>query len=230
MALASRCSSWPAAPLSHPAPEWGDHGDGCDCGCSGLSLCPRLSVHMQETDRPGELPVRRGDSLGAAPRAEAPAAAQPGERDPPVHGDCPQAPATESGQQSPEGGSVCPPLPARSSDGGAEAEDKPGCAAGAALGPSAASRGSGEDAGAQGQPQDTSPGAGHPEPRRDLTLGGLGGAEAGGLVLGKPGRCQGICPTARSVWVHSTSSWGASLQRPGEIMRLWGSRLLGAQP
>ncbi|KAK1330613.1 hypothetical protein QTO34_010809 [Cnephaeus nilssonii] len=155
----------------------------------GEDTHPRLSVHVQETDSPGELRAVQGGSLSAAPPAEAPAAAQPGARDPPAHGGCPQVPGTESGEQGPEGAGTCPPLPARSSNGGAEAEDEPGSAAGAALGPSG---GSGEDAGAPGLQQDTGPGAGGPEPERDCTPGGPGaaeagrppqGAEAGGLVL-----------------------------------------------
>ncbi|XP_059524115.1 myosin light chain kinase 3 isoform X3 [Myotis daubentonii] len=133
----------------------------------GEDTPPRLSVHVQETDRPGQLRERPGGSLSAAPPAEAPAAAQAGERDPPAHGDRPQAPGTESGEPSPEGASAWPRPPARSSDGGAEAADQPGSAAGAALAPS----------GAPG------PGAGDPEPGRDCAPGGLGGAEAGGLVL-----------------------------------------------
>lgn len=125
-----------------------------------------LSVHLQETDTPEEPQGVRGGSPPAPPPAEAPAAA---------HGGRPQAPGTEPGDQG-------PPLPARSGDREAEAEDTPGPAAGAALGPSGAGGGSGED---------TGPGAGGPEPGGNGSPGGLGeaaggipqGATAGALVL-----------------------------------------------
>lgn len=140
---------------------------------------------MQETDTPGELLVTRRGSLRPTPPAEAPAATQPGEQDPPEHGCGPQAPGTESGQQTLKGASECSPLPARSSDGGAEAEDLPGPVATPAMGPSQTRRDTGDDAGASGLQQDKGPAAGNPESRKDSTLGTPQGAEAGGLVLGK---------------------------------------------
>ncbi|XP_016066919.1 PREDICTED: myosin light chain kinase 3 [Miniopterus natalensis] len=158
----------------------------------GEDLHPRISVHVQETDIPGELLVTQGGSLRPTPPAEAPAAAQSGEQDPPEHGGCPQDPGTESGKQILKEASECSPLPTRSSEGGAKAEDKPGPGAEPAMGPNGARRDTGEDAGAPGLQQDTGPGAGNPETWEDCTPGDLGraeagrapqGAEAGSLVL-----------------------------------------------
>ncbi|XP_044617147.1 myosin light chain kinase 3 isoform X3 [Equus asinus] len=140
---------------------------------------PRVSVHVQETDTPGELLVTRGGNLSPTPPAEAPAAAHPGEQDPPGPWCCPQAPGTELGKQIPKGASKLLLLRKRSSDEGAKAEEKPGPRAEPVMGPSGAWRDKGDDAGVPGLQQDKGPEAGNPEPRRDCMAGGVGRAEAG---------------------------------------------------
>lgn len=156
-----------------------------------ISLCPRISIHVQETDTPGELLVTRGGSLRTSPPAETPAAVPPGEQDPPGPRCCPQAPGTESGKPIPRGASVRK----RSCDGGAKAKEKQGPGSELTMAPSRARRDKAADSGAPGPQQDTSPGAGNPDPGKDCTAGGAGsaeagrrtppGAEAGSLVLGK---------------------------------------------
>ncbi|KAF5919740.1 hypothetical protein HPG69_000341 [Diceros bicornis minor] len=145
----------------------------------GGEAYPRISIHVQETDTPGELLVTRGGSLRPTPLAEAPAAARPGEQDPPGPGYCPQAPGTELGKQIPKGASKFSLLRERSSDRGAKAEEEQGLGPAPTMGPSGAWRDRGDDAGAPGLQQDKGPGAGNPEPRKDCAAGGMGGAEAG---------------------------------------------------
>ncbi|XP_057567303.1 myosin light chain kinase 3 isoform X1 [Hippopotamus amphibius kiboko] len=154
---------------------------------------PRISIHVQETDTPGELLVTRGSSLRTTPPAEAEAAAHPGEQDPPGPRCCPQAPGTESGKHIPKGASVFSPLRKRNSDGGAKAKEKQGPGAEPTMAPSRARRDKGADARVPDPQQDTGPGAGNPEPGKDCTARGTGraeagrrtppGAEAGSLVL-----------------------------------------------
>ncbi|XP_045044360.2 myosin light chain kinase 3 isoform X3 [Desmodus rotundus] len=138
----------------------------------GEDLHPRIPVHEQQMGTPVELPVTKGGGLGSAPLVEAPAAVQPGEQDPPEPRCCPQAPGTESEEQTLERASKCPPLPAWSSDGGTKAEDQQGPALEPAMGPCRARR----DSGLQ---QDKGPGAGSPEPQKDCSPGGLDRAKAG---------------------------------------------------
>uniref|UniRef100_A0A8C0DYC4 Myosin light chain kinase 3 n=2 Tax=Balaenoptera musculus TaxID=9771 RepID=A0A8C0DYC4_BALMU len=154
---------------------------------------PRISIHVQETDTPGELLVTRGGSLRTTPPAEAPAAAHTGEQDSPGPRCCPQAPGTESGKHIPKGAGVFSPLWKRSSDCGAKAKEKQGSGPEPAMAPSRAWRDKGADARTPGPQQDTGPGAGSPEPGKDCTARGTSraeagrrtppGAEAGSLVL-----------------------------------------------
>ncbi|XP_532569.5 myosin light chain kinase 3 [Canis lupus familiaris] len=145
---------------------------------------PRLAIHVQETDTPGELLVTRAAGLSPAPPVEAPAAARRGEQDPP--GPPLRAPATKSAGQTPRGAGGRPP-PRERSD--AEGEQVPG--AEATGGPSGAGAARGGDAGAPDGPQDQGSAAGQPEPGEDRAAGDLGsragqgpsGAQAGAVVL-----------------------------------------------
>uniref|UniRef100_G1L205 Myosin light chain kinase 3 n=1 Tax=Ailuropoda melanoleuca TaxID=9646 RepID=G1L205_AILME len=143
----------------------------------------RISIHVQETDTPGELLVTRGGSLRPTPPVEAPAAAHPGEQDPPGPMPC-QTPATKSEKQIPKGASKISALRKRSTHEGAKAEEKQGPGAESTPGPSGARTDNGDDAGAPGEQQDKGVGAGNPEPRQDCTAGGVGRAEAGRTPLG----------------------------------------------
>ncbi|XP_061241873.1 myosin light chain kinase 3 isoform X1 [Bos javanicus] len=136
---------------------------------------PRISIHVQETDTPGELLVTRGGSLRTSPPAETPAAVPPGEQDPPGPRCCPQAPGTESGKPILRGASVRK----RSCDEGAKAKEKQGPGSELTMAPSRARRDKGADSGASGPQQDMNPGAGNPDPGKDCTAGGVGSAEAG---------------------------------------------------
>ncbi|XP_049559643.1 myosin light chain kinase 3 isoform X1 [Orcinus orca] len=140
---------------------------------------PRISIHVQETDIPGELLVTRGGSLRTTPPAEALAAAHPGEQDSPGPTCYPQAPGTESGKHIPKGAGVFSPLWKRSSDCGAKAKEKQGSGPEPAMTPSRAWRDKGADARTPGLQQDTGPGAGNPEPGKDYTARGTSRAEAG---------------------------------------------------
>ncbi|XP_030155008.1 myosin light chain kinase 3 isoform X2 [Lynx canadensis] len=144
---------------------------------SGVETPPRISIHVQETDTPGELLVTRGGSLRHIPPEEAPAAAYPGEQDPP--GPTPQTPVTKSEKQIPKGAGKISPLWKRSSDEGAKAEEKQGPGAESTVGPRGARRNMGDHAGSLGQQQDKDPGTGYPEPGKDCTSRGMGRAEAG---------------------------------------------------
>ncbi|XP_047693175.1 myosin light chain kinase 3 isoform X1 [Prionailurus viverrinus] len=144
---------------------------------SGVETPPRISIHVQETDTPGELLVTRGGSLRHIPPEEAPAAAYPGEQDPP--GPTPQAPMTKSEKQIPKGAGKISPLRKQSSDEGAKAEEKQGPGAESTVGPRGARRNMGDHAGSLGRQQDKDPGTGHPEPGKDCTSRGMGRAEAG---------------------------------------------------
>ncbi|XP_022374483.1 myosin light chain kinase 3 isoform X2 [Enhydra lutris kenyoni] len=137
----------------------------------------RISIHVQETDNPGEMLVTRGDSLRPMPPVEAPTAAHPGEQDP--SGPTPQTPATKSEEQISKGASKISPLRKRSSHEGVKPEEKQGPGAESTTGPSGAMRDKGSDAGATGWQQDKGMGAGNPEPGKDCTAGGAGRAEAG---------------------------------------------------
>uniref|UniRef100_A0A673UK14 Protein kinase domain-containing protein n=1 Tax=Suricata suricatta TaxID=37032 RepID=A0A673UK14_SURSU len=154
-------------------------------------LCSRISIHVQETDTPGELLVTRGDSLRHNPPEEAPAAAYPGEQDPP--GPIPQTPPAKLEKQIPKGAGKISPLQKQSSSEGAKAEEKQGLGAESTKGPRGARRNTGDCAGALGRQQDKGPGTRHPEPGKDCRAGGVGraevgrttppGAEAGSVVL-----------------------------------------------
>ncbi|XP_045298585.1 myosin light chain kinase 3 isoform X2 [Leopardus geoffroyi] len=158
---------------------------------SGVETPPRISIHVQETDTPGELLVTRGGSLRHIPPEEAPAAAYPGEQDPP--GPTPQTPVTKSEKQIPKEAGKISPLRKQSSDEGAKAEEKQGPGAESTVGPRGARRNMGDHAGSLGWQQDKDPGTGHPEPGKDCTSRGMGrdeagrktplGAEAGSVVL-----------------------------------------------
>ncbi|XP_036766890.2 myosin light chain kinase 3 isoform X1 [Manis pentadactyla] len=142
---------------------------------SGGETPPRISIHVQETDTPGELLVTRRGSLRHTPAVEAPAAAHPGEQEPPES----QAPVTESGKETPKGASEFSPLWKWSSDGGAKAEEKQEPGTKPTMGPSGARWAKGDNAGAPGLQQDKGPGAGTPEVGKDCTAGDMGGVEAG---------------------------------------------------
>uniref|UniRef100_A0ABI7W840 Myosin light chain kinase 3 n=1 Tax=Felis catus TaxID=9685 RepID=A0ABI7W840_FELCA len=144
---------------------------------SGVETPPRISIHVQETDTPGELLVTRGGSLRHIPPEEAPAAAYPGEQDPP--GPTPQTPVTKSEKQIPKGAGKISPLQKQSSNEGAKAEEKQGPGAESTVGPRGARRNMGDHAGSLGRQQDKDPGTGHPEPGKDCTSRGMGKAEAG---------------------------------------------------
>lgn len=144
-----------------------------------FSPVPRIPVHVQDTGTPAELSATQGGGPGPASPAEAPAAVQPGEQDPPEPRCCPQAPGSKSEKQALEGAGACPPLPVRSSDGGTKAEDQQGPAPEPATGPRGARRDLGAGAGALGLQQDRGPGAGSPEPQKDRSPGGPDRAEAG---------------------------------------------------
>ncbi|KAF3817868.1 hypothetical protein GH733_013155 [Mirounga leonina] len=158
---------------------------------SGGETPPRISIHVQETDTPGELLVTRGGGLRPTPPVEAPAAAHPGEQDPP--GPVPQTPTTKSEKQIPKGAGKVSPLRKRSSHEEAKAEEKQGPGAESATGPSGARRDKGADAGGPGWRQDKGEGAGNAEPGENLTAGGAGrdgagrrtppGEEPGSVVL-----------------------------------------------
>ncbi|XP_059239804.1 myosin light chain kinase 3 isoform X1 [Mustela nigripes] len=148
----------------------------------------RISIHVQETDNPGEMLVTRGDSLRPTPPVEAPTAAHPGEQDP--SGPTPQTPATNSEEQIPKGASKISPLQKQSSHERVKTEEEQGPGAESTTGPSGARRDRGSDAGATGWQQDKGMGAGNPEPGKDCTAGGAEagrrsplGAEAGSVVL-----------------------------------------------
>uniref|UniRef100_A0A8C7BIV4 Myosin light chain kinase 3 n=1 Tax=Neovison vison TaxID=452646 RepID=A0A8C7BIV4_NEOVI len=121
-------------------------------------LCPRISIHVQETDNPGEMLVTRGDSLRPTPPVEAP---------------------TASEEQIPKGASKISPLQKQNSHEGIKTEEEQGPGAESTTGPSGARRDKGSDAGATGWQQDKGMGAGNPEPGKDCTAGGAGRAEAG---------------------------------------------------
>ncbi|XP_049477578.1 myosin light chain kinase 3 isoform X1 [Panthera uncia] len=140
---------------------------------SGVETPPRISIRVQETDTPGELLVTRGGSLRHIPPEEAPAAAYPGEQDPP--GPTPQTPVTKI----PKGAGKISPLRKQSSDEGAKAKEKQGPGAESTVGPRGARRNMGDHAGSLGRQQDKDPGTGHPEPGKDCTSRGMGRAEAG---------------------------------------------------
>ncbi|XP_077607518.1 myosin light chain kinase 3 isoform X1 [Crocuta crocuta] len=144
---------------------------------SGGEIPPRISIHVQETDTPGELLVTRGGSLRHTPPEEAPAAAYPSEQDTP--GPNPQTPATKSEKQIPKGASKISPLRKQSSNEGAKAEEKQGPGVESTMGPRGARRNTGDHAGAPGRHQDKVPGTEHPEPGKDCAAGGVGRAEAG---------------------------------------------------
>ncbi|KAL2762500.1 myosin light chain kinase 3 isoform 2 [Daubentonia madagascariensis] len=132
-------------------------------------------------DTPGELLVTRGGGLRPTPPTEAPAAAHPGEQNPPGPRCCLQAPGTEWGQQTPQGAGVFSPLQRRNSHGGAKVEETQGPGAEPAMGPSLARRDDGDEAaGALGLQQDKGSGTRNSEPGKDCAAGGPGRAEAGG--------------------------------------------------
>ncbi|XP_012509418.1 PREDICTED: myosin light chain kinase 3 isoform X2 [Propithecus coquereli] len=159
----------------------------------------RTSIYVQETDTPGGLLVTRGGNLRPT---EAPAAAHPGEQNPPGPRCCLQVPGTESGEQTPQGAGVFSPPQERSGRGAAEAEGTPGPGAKPAMGPSLARRDEEDEAaGAPGLQQDKGPGARDSEPRKDCAAEGPGMAEAGrrlppGAEAGSAVLDDGLAPPA----------------------------------
>ncbi|XP_075393421.1 myosin light chain kinase 3 isoform X2 [Tenrec ecaudatus] len=96
----------------------------------------RISVHVQDTDVPGELFVIQGS--GPIASVEALPAAYAGEHDLPGPRCCRQAPGTEPAKQTPQGAS--------SSDGRAKAKEKAGPSAKSGMKPSLARRNQEDDA------------------------------------------------------------------------------------
>uniref|UniRef100_A0A8C6EUQ2 Myosin light chain kinase 3 n=1 Tax=Marmota marmota marmota TaxID=9994 RepID=A0A8C6EUQ2_MARMA len=108
-----------------------------------------ISIHVQEMDTPGEL---LQDLPG--PRC------------------CSEAPETELGEQNPKEAKEFTPLQKRSSEAGADDEEKQGPVAEPATGSSFTRRDKGDDpAGTSALQQDKSLGAGHPEPGNDYAAG-----------------------------------------------------------
>uniref|UniRef100_A0A1D5QC07 Vacuolar protein sorting-associated protein 35 n=1 Tax=Macaca mulatta TaxID=9544 RepID=A0A1D5QC07_MACMU len=146
---------------------------------SGGKTPPRISIHMQEMDTPGEMLVTRRGSLGPSPATEAPAAAQPGEQGPPGTGRCLQAPGTEPREQTPEGARELSPLQESSSPRGAKSEEDQRAGVEPSTRPSLARRDDDDHAvGALGLQQGKGPGAGNPEPEQDCAARAPGRAEA----------------------------------------------------
>ncbi|XP_010353158.1 myosin light chain kinase 3 isoform X2 [Rhinopithecus roxellana] len=146
---------------------------------SGGETPPRISIHMQEMDTPGEMLVTRRGSLGPSPATEAPAAAQPGEQGPPGTGRCLQAPGTESREQIPEGARELSSLQESSSPRGAKSEEDQRAGAEPSTRPSLARRDDDDHAvGALGLQQGKDPGAGNPEPKQDCAARAPARAEA----------------------------------------------------
>lgn len=165
--LSLAASSEPPGPL---APALAAH--------SGEEVLPRISIHVQEIDTPGELLVTQESSLGPTGPAEAPAAAQLDEHDPCGSGCCSETPGTELGKETSEGAGPFPPLLQRSNSGEpARGEEEPGPGPGPVTGPSLATRAEGEETAGT-----TGPGAGHPEPGKDCAAKGSGRTEAAGRV------------------------------------------------
>ncbi|XP_064130191.1 myosin light chain kinase 3 isoform X4 [Loxodonta africana] len=141
------------------------------CASRDQGALGRISVLVQETDTPGELLVTRGGARRPTPSGGPPPAACSGEQAPFGPRCCPQAPGTESGEQTPQG--------ARSSDGGVRTE-KPGPGAETGMGPTLARRDKGGDAAGSPDPRpDKGPGAGNPEPGKTCPDGSTGRAGAG---------------------------------------------------
>ncbi|XP_055001779.1 myosin light chain kinase 3 isoform X2 [Sorex araneus] len=140
-------------------------------------LCPRTSIHVQETDIPGELLVTQGDNLRAITPAEAPAAAYPGEQDLQGPKDCSQVPGTELGNQVPKEDGKLSLLQKASSAEGANAEEPQGSGAEPTVEPSEARRDRSDDAGALGP--DKGPAAGNLEPGTDSAARSVGSGEEG---------------------------------------------------
>ncbi|XP_037372228.1 myosin light chain kinase 3 isoform X2 [Talpa occidentalis] len=149
---------------------------------SGGETCPSISIHVQETDTPGELLVAGGDSFRPTPPVESPAAAHPGGQDPPEPTCCSQAPGTASSNQIPQEASEFPLLQKWNSYEEAKADEKQVPGVKPATGPGGARRDRGEDSGSLGLQQEEGPGAGNPEPRKGSSAGSSGGAEAGQTV------------------------------------------------
>ncbi|XP_033074186.1 myosin light chain kinase 3 isoform X2 [Trachypithecus francoisi] len=146
---------------------------------SGGETPPRISIHMQEMDTPGEMLVTRRGSLGPSPATEAPAAAQPGEQGPPGTGRCLQAPGTESREQIPEGARELSSLQESSSPRGAKSEEDQRAGAEPSTRPSLARRDDDDHmVGALGLQQGKGPGAGNPEPKQDCAARAPARAEA----------------------------------------------------
>lgn len=150
-------------------------------GANSGELCPRISIHVQETDIPGELLVTRGDSLRATPPAEAPAAAHAGEQDPLGPKGCSQPPGTELGDQIPKEDSKVPLLQKDSSDERANAQETRGPGAESTTELSETRRDRRDGAGVVGQDTDTAPGS--LEPAKDSTAGSTGSKEEGRVTL-----------------------------------------------
>ncbi|XP_055993037.1 myosin light chain kinase 3 isoform X2 [Sorex fumeus] len=140
-------------------------------------LGPRISIHVQETDIPGELLVTRGDDLRATPPEEAPAAAYPGEQDPQGPRDCSQVPGTELGNQISKEDSKLSLLQKAGSDEEANAEETQGPGAGSTMEPSETRGDKSDDAGVLGP--DKGPAAGNLEPGKDSAARSVGSGEEG---------------------------------------------------
>ncbi|XP_058530093.1 myosin light chain kinase 3 isoform X2 [Ochotona princeps] len=147
---------------------------------SGGETSPRISIHVQEMDTPGELLVTRGGSLRPTVPAEAAVAASAGEQDPLGPGYCPENPGTQSGDEPPGGTREFPALQEKSSDKVTKAgEQRPGDEA-VVTSHLASSNEADDAARILVLQQDKGLEAGHPEPRKDCAAGGSGRAEAGG--------------------------------------------------
>ncbi|XP_006872638.1 PREDICTED: myosin light chain kinase 3 [Chrysochloris asiatica] len=172
--LTSGPSPQPPAPLEPPVQARAAYGH--------VERPPRISIHVQETDTPGELLVTRWGGLSPTPSVEVPPATCSGEQDSRRPRPCPQAFGTELGEQTPQG--------ANSSDWGVKVEEKPGPEAEFVMGASLVRTNKGADAaGAWDLQQDKGPRAGNPMPGKNCT-GGIGGpaeAERRTLLNTEPG-------------------------------------------
>ncbi|XP_076988427.1 myosin light chain kinase 3 isoform X2 [Tamandua tetradactyla] len=141
---------------------------------------PRISIHVQETEVPGELLVTRGASRRPTDPTEAPAATCPGQPDPARSRCCPPVPGSELGEQTPNGAGESLHLPKRSSDGGEKVKGKQGPGTKPFMGPDWVRRDSrGEAAGTLVLQQGRGPGTRSPELGNDCMAEGVEKAEAG---------------------------------------------------
>lgn len=166
-----------------------------------VAFCSRISIHVQETEVPGELLVTQGASRRPTDPTEAPAATCPGKPDPDRSRCCPPVPGSELGEQTPSGARESLHLPKRSSDGGEKVKGKQGPGTKAFMGPGWVRRDSRDEAaGTLVLQQGRGPGTRSPELGNDCMAEGVERAEAGrrtpvgaqasSMVLGKCGHHQ----------------------------------------